>query len=93
VPGKTDILKRREVGKRVSKPETSWAWWYISVIPVLGRLRQEDHEFGASWGYIARPCLKKKAQSQELAQEKLRSCDQESWWGPGESCVFVVTCS
>jgi hypothetical protein len=26
-----------------------WAWWYTSVIPALGRLRQEDHEFQASW--------------------------------------------
>jgi hypothetical protein len=28
------------------------------VIPALGR-RQEDHDFNASMGYIARPCLKK----------------------------------
>jgi hypothetical protein len=25
----------------------SWAWWYISVIPTLGKLRQEDFEFEA----------------------------------------------
>jgi hypothetical protein len=31
----------------------------MSVIPTLGRLRQEDHEFETNLGYIARTCLKK----------------------------------
>jgi hypothetical protein len=32
----------------------SWVWWCISVVPVLGRLRQEDHKFKASLGYKLR---------------------------------------
>jgi hypothetical protein len=31
------------------------AWWYTSVIPALRRLKQEDHEFKTSLGYIGRP--------------------------------------
>jgi hypothetical protein len=29
---------------------TSWAWWYILLILLLGRLRQEDSKFMASLG-------------------------------------------
>jgi hypothetical protein len=34
------------------------AWWHMSGIRALGRLRQEDPEFKASLDYIARPCFK-----------------------------------
>jgi hypothetical protein len=37
-----------------------------TVIPVLGRLRQEDGEFKVSLGYIARLCLKKTNKQKNL---------------------------
>ena len=33
----------------------SWVWWHTLVIPVLGRLRQEDHRFATSFSYLMRP--------------------------------------
>jgi hypothetical protein len=29
----------------------NWVWWHTSVIPALGRYRQEDQEFKASLGF------------------------------------------
>lgn len=36
----------------------SQALWYKPVIPSHGRLRQEDHKFEASQGFLPSPCLK-----------------------------------
>ena len=33
----------------------SQAWWHMLVIPVLGRLRQEDRRFAANLSYLVRP--------------------------------------
>jgi hypothetical protein len=29
----------------------------VTILPALGKVRQEDHEFKASLGYTERPCL------------------------------------
>jgi hypothetical protein len=42
------------------------------VIPVLGRLRQEDHEFKGSLGYIERHCLKKTKQTNKKETDRER---------------------
>jgi hypothetical protein len=58
----------------------SWVWWYTSVIPALGRLRQENHEFQGSLGYIARPYVKKKCMCEDnhLTQQEGESEETKS---------------
>jgi hypothetical protein len=33
-------------------------WWHICLNPILGRLKQKDHEVEASLSYIVKPCPK-----------------------------------
>jgi hypothetical protein len=46
------------------------AWWCTPVIPALRRLRQEDHEFKASLGYIT--TKKKKPKNEQTNKTKLK---------------------
>jgi hypothetical protein len=43
---------------------------HTSVIPALGRLRQEDLKFETSLGYLARPCLQK-SKNKKIQNKKL----------------------
>jgi hypothetical protein len=58
---KLDGETREEVGTRIKKSCFEGfcpAWWCMPVIPAFGRQRQEDHEFKASLGCIAKLSLK-----------------------------------
>jgi hypothetical protein len=50
------------VPRRDHMREGRWnlVWWCTSTIPALRRQKQEDHEFKASVGYIARLSQKTK---------------------------------
>jgi hypothetical protein len=43
----------------------------MSLIPVLGRLRQENGKFKASLGYTVRPCLKNNKKNHQT---------NKMWW-------------
>jgi ubiquinone/menaquinone biosynthesis C-methylase UbiE len=50
----------------------SQAWWCMSIIPALGRLKQEDHKNYTSLGYTVRPHLKR-AKHPITTKQKSRS--------------------
>jgi hypothetical protein len=53
---RTIIVKLLEQYRRqVAKVKWGPVWWCTSVIPVPGRLRQEDLEVETSMDYMARP--------------------------------------
>lgn len=53
--------------------EESWLWWYTCVLPVLGRLRQED-----AWGLLSsQPSLTKKLQANEKPCLRRRLAPEE----------------
>jgi hypothetical protein len=40
-----------------TNPYASWVWWHASVIPALGRLKQEDDKFEGNLSTLVRLCL------------------------------------
>ena len=49
----------------LKKSPASWTWWYMTITPALGKLKQEDMKFEVSMRYIVRLCLKKKKKSKK----------------------------
>jgi hypothetical protein len=64
----------------IKKPERSWAWWHMPLIPALRRQRQADFcvrgqpglqsEFQDSQGYTEKPCLEKQQQQQQQKEAR-----------------------
>jgi hypothetical protein len=44
--------------------------WQTPVIPALMRLRQDECEFKASWGYTVKACPKNKEKKRKKEREK-----------------------
>jgi hypothetical protein len=47
-------------------------WWHTPVITALRRLRQEDHEFEVSLGYVVKCCVNKKKRKEGERRERER---------------------
>jgi hypothetical protein len=56
-------MKTNQIKTAPQEQVVSQAWWYITVITAVGRLRQEDSEFKVSLRYIATSSLKKRKHS------------------------------
>jgi hypothetical protein len=51
-------------------------WYCVPVIPALGRLKQKNHEFETSLGYIASYCLKPKRKGgRQRREEKIAAIE------------------
>jgi hypothetical protein len=61
----------------VENIELCQAWWCIPITPTHGRLRQEDHEFDASLGYILKPCQKKEKEREGRKEKKKGKREKE----------------
>jgi hypothetical protein len=54
----------------LKKFKIGWAYWCISVIPKLGRWRQEDQKYKASLGYIAKSSQKQSKKGREEERKR-----------------------
>jgi hypothetical protein len=81
-PKKKKTGRKRKKGKkegregRKEKSEKIWECWCIPEIPALRKLRQVDHKFEVSLGYIMRPFLKrnKSKKTQRVGESIFNSC-------------------
>lgn len=75
---------------RMKRP---WVWRHPYVIPMTGRLRQEDHQFDNSLSYIAKPCpLFRKKEKGRGSSVLLNPLKMEAWpcFLPSWSCNLSV---
>jgi hypothetical protein len=64
--GDSILVAQLNLEKFLKNTDISWVWWYISVIPALGRLRQEDHKFKTSLAIATKQTLIYKYSSQRF---------------------------
>jgi hypothetical protein len=63
-------------------------WYCVPVIPALGRLKQKNHEFETSLGYIASYCLKPKRKGgRQRREEKIAAIPDSE----GATKMFLPT--
>ena len=61
--------------KKKNPQKINQEWWHMPVIPVLGRLKQEDHRFKANLSNLVRHCFKIKNKLGMVA----RACNPSTW--------------
>jgi hypothetical protein len=62
-------------------------WWLLPIIPVLGRLKQEDCKFKANLGYTEKHCLKKRKEGKEKeGLSSVFSCSPS----PDSQCLGLI---
>lgn len=79
--------------------QPSWVWRCTLAVPILGELSPEDHEFQASLGYIASPCLKQYQAPPQISPKQnlgiCESCNRMRRWvfvqgGPYALCLVLL---